>query len=298
MDEDAAWVMLFLLVLGLLWFATKGPSFGAGGGPSLEPRFAGEEISRDSENQGSELSSSGTEGEREVSAPIGEQEISRQKEQKLVLNLSAAGAREENPRKEYLELRISSDSEKDNISITGWTLKNSRNEKVKIGQGAYLVYSGQVNQENDIALKKDERAYIITGRSPAGASFRNNVCTGYFEQFQDFEPSLRKDCPYPRDDEKIKNSGLKDGCLDYIDDLSQCFMPVKDIPLNLDDSCRNYISENINYNGCVNNHRTDENFYGKTWMIYLSRDQEFWKEKRETISLYDQNNKLIAETKY
>lgn len=317
MDREAATVLLILLVLGILWYAERGPSIG--GGPYLEPTFENQEKRQSFSKQ--EYKS--FEPEKSAIQKFGQPQSSVIRTQtpiqtltqiqplqiaskdslyKNKVYLSIANAMAEEPGREYLELFIPWNAEIDNIPITGWKLENSRNEEVFIGQGAYLVYSAEVNQERDIVLKKDEKAYLITGRSPIGTSFRTNICAGYFEQFQNFEPSLSKwSCPYPKDENKLYSANLSDVCLDYIERLPACQMPLPAArdPLSLDDGCVKYISENINYNACVEAHKFDENFYStKTWMIYLGRDKEFWKQRRETITLYDADGKMIFQSKY
>jgi len=309
MDREAATVILILLILGSLWFLNSG-SFTIGGGPYLEPNFENPETRQSFSKQEYQTFSQErtvpkkTPASRQAQTQVQSGSLlpltSPKPSYKDKVHLRIANARSEETDKEYLELYISRDSAFDDISITGWKLENSRNEEIYIGKGAYLVYSAQVNQERDIVLKKDENAFLITGRSPIGTSFRTNICSGYFEQFQDFYPSLSQRCPYPASEEKLKTSHLSDICLDYIERLPSCQTPFPQDPLALalDNDCAKYISENINYNGCVNIHKFDNDFYAKTWMIYFNRDKEFWKQKRETITLYDIDGEMVSEMRY
>lgn len=208
--------------------------------------------------------------------------------------ISAARAKESEPLKEYITIFVSSRADLEGVNISGWEIKNSKGEKFKIGGGSRLPYSSKVNIKENIFLKKKETANIITGRSSIGASFLTNVCVGYFEQFQDFFPSLRQNCPRPENEA----GGLDDVCLDYIEKLPACKVPVSQKPLNLNNECLNFIEENINYNACVKEYKADGNFYTGIWMVYLNRDKEIFKQKREIISLYDESGKFINSVSY
>ena len=54
----------------------------------------------------------------------------------------------------------------------------------------------------------------------------------------------------------------------------------------------------INYNSCIDKHKNDENFYRGEWRVYLSRDTELWKSKREVIKLIDEKGKDIGTITY
>jgi len=205
------------------------------------------------------------------------------------------------PGREYLEI-VASQNNTQPINITEWQLKSAvTGRQGKIGKGVYLLYSGQVNVEQQIFLSPGERAFIITGRSPKGVSFRLNTCTGYFEQFQDFTPALPKECPRPIDEDlPIGPNGLNDQCIDYIETLPRCTAHVKGLPSFLADNpvCQEYIGEFINYSGCIKIHKNDSDFYKPKWRIFLGRNQELWKQKRETILLLDDKGKVVDSVSY
>ena len=199
-----------------------------------------------------------------------------------------------NANQEYVE--ISAPSSNDiKIFIGGMGLGNSRGERFAIGAGAYLPYSGQVNPEEGIQLEPGGRAYIITGRSPIGTSFRPNLCAGYFQQFNKFEPRLREECPRSEDEDSTR--GLQNSCLDFLETVQTC-RQVLEIPLGLTPECQNYVSLEINYKKCVERHRNDPGFYSKNWYIYLGRDNEIWSSRRETITLYDREGKILDSISY
>ena len=185
------------------------------------------------------------------------------------------------------------------ILLTGMTLKSSATgQSYKIDEGATLPYSGAINTKEKIFLPPGGRAYIITGRSPIGASFKLNTCTGYFEQYQDFTPYLPRLCPRP-ENENFPNlpSSISDACLDYLEGLPQCeAVPVP--PDSLPRECQVFVSNNLNYTSCVSRHRNDPNFFKPEWRIYLGRSEPIWKTRRELVILSDSSGKTVNSYSY
>jgi len=150
-------------------------------------------------------------------------------------------------------------------------------------------------------LSPGEKAIIVTGRSPKGVSFRLNICTGYFSQFQNFTPSLPKQCPLQRDEDYPTGpNGVTDICIDYLESIGRCETNVGSLPLLLasDPVCQEYISLNVHYGGCVNIHKNDSDFYKSEWRIFLGRGNALWKDRRETILLVDEEGKTVDSMSY
>ena len=208
--------------------------------------------------------------------------------------LNVRSGRESSPDREYIEIQASK-SNKNPLNISGWKLKGKIGLDVAIGQGTILYMPGQANPRQAIVLKPDEKAFIVTGLSPLGTSFRLNKCTGYFEQFQDFIPRLPMECPLA-EDENLPNN-LKDACLDFIERIGRCEV-VESIPPAMDQTCQNYVSTKISYKSCVEIHKNDADFYEPEWRVYLGRSEELWKRSREFITLVDQNGKIIDSKPY
>lgn len=323
MNKDIFIVIAVIVVLLVFFVYVSGanPLASTTGGPYLSPKFTVREDSAPSARQsivGGSFSEKiraiitrnrsarqGLEPRTSVSAPRGviesRQEVVSDASQngslyKGRVALQVTRAKEREAKKEYLTITVRSGTS--GVPITNWKLKNSKGEEFKIGKGTRLVFSSQVNPQEDIVLKGREKAVIITGRSPVGTSFRTNICVGYFEQFQDFVPPLRENCPRPINESNLQSAGLNDICLNYIERLSVCRIPLSQKPLNLNNECLNFIEENVNYNACVNEHKADSDFNGDTWMIYLNKDEEIWKQQREVITIYDQNGKLVDSASY
>lgn len=213
--------------------------------------------------------------------------------------LKTRRAKETDPNQEYVEIKADKKN-KSPIKITGWKLKGKNGLDVPIGQGSSYIYSNVASQpQGDVYLKPGEKAIVITGKSPLGTSFKLNKCSGYFEQFHDFTPELNTECPLLRDEGSPSN--LNDTCLDYIDKVSSC-QTVISIPykysFKLSSSCQDYVTQNANYKTCIENHKNDTDFYLPEWRIYLDRNEELWKKKRETITLYDDKNNIIDSRSY
>jgi hypothetical protein len=218
------------------------------------------------------------------------------------VTLERSHARAEEPQREYLELRHSRGGER-SATITGWTLTSPiTGRSVTIGEAARIPLLGRVNVMGPVLLSSGERAYLLTGRSPNGISFLLNRCIGYFEQFQNFTPSLPRECPRIKDEPLPPShrpearaygaSSLEDACLDYIERVGECTVPVS-IPPTLSGACQEFVVETANYGACVDRHRSDERFFKDEWRLYFGRDEELWKEKREVIELRDSDGKLV-----
>lgn len=187
------------------------------------------------------------------------------------------------------------------IDISGWKLISEATGKAAlIPRGTKVPTSGIVNPQQDIVLTPGESAIIVSGRSPIGTSFRENKCAGYLSTFQEFSPSLPQNCPAPLDelDAFYGPYSIRDAaCIEYVDNLSRCetiLFPSK----NLTRTCRDFIVQHLNYNGCVSAHRNDPDFDGSVWRIYLGRDKHLWRARYEVVVLVDSQGKTVASFSY
>jgi len=282
--KDVGWLALFLIVIGVIWVAQGGPQRLTSSQPLLKySRAPSSGPAQDKEK----ISKTTSEG---LSAP---QENSRYKEK---VSLTVYGAKETSVDREYLEIRAGSMTEP--ILITDWTLEGRQGLDIAIGKGSYLVYSGQINSQDHIYLEPGGKAVIVTGQSPIGTSFRLNVCTGYFNQFQKFIPHLSEECPRVSEENP---PFYPDACFDFVNRLSRCDIPVNislENQFKIGNDCLLFISEKANYNGCVDAHKDDKDFYKKEWRVYLGRGEEMWSNKRDRIILRDQEGKIVDEVSY
>jgi hypothetical protein len=168
-----------------------------------------------------------------------------------------------------------------------------------IREGISVYYINSVNAKESIFLKPGETAYVISGRSPFGYSFKTNKCIGYLSNDnQPFVISLPGGCPsildYPL---PARPNAFSDNCLDFLKRVPTCTSRIK-YPTNIETACRNFVEERMSYNRCVADFGNDPNFLGAEWRVYLGRDEAMWKYRREIIDLVDQKGNLISTFTY
>lgn len=219
---------------------------------------------------------------------------------KVFMNHYVSGAGSTNPNDEYIQLRVAQDAGVP-VDLSEWTLvSEASGASINIPKGTEVPTSGIVNPAQDIVLDPGEQALIISGRSPIGASFRENKCIGYFSSFQTFSPSLPQNCP-TAPNELSTFYGLdyiRDGaCIDYVNKVSRCQV-VLSPPVTVSGSCQSFLVKYLNYNGCVDAHKKDGDFLGDTWHIYLGRTNSMWRSKHEIVKLLDVNGKTVDAFSY
>jgi hypothetical protein len=161
-----------------------------------------------------------------------------------------------------------------------------------------LYFQNQINKEEPIYLAPGETAYIITGRSPLGTSFKLNKCTGFFNQYQSFNPGIPSRCPNPNESDLPNNGTIyNDACRSYINSVPGCRV-ITDTPANISPECKRYVTEELTYLKCVDKYKNGSDFYDPEWRVYLGRDDGLWKSTREIVQLVDQNGKIIDMVNY
>lgn len=219
----------------------------------------------------------------------------------VTLTRSTGSLKNTDPKKEYVRISVSR-SAKDPVILSGWKLVSAVTEKnATIPLGTKLPLSGLITPSEAITLDPGDYAYVLTGRSPIGTSFKTNMCIGYYAQYQSFTPSLRKSCPYADTELAAFGTGISSdrdpSCEIFAEDIPRCSI-VTDIPAYLSRSCAAFLENNIHYNGCVRNHENDDTFFSNEWRIYLGKSAELWKKERETVRLYDNEGKLVDQISY
>ena len=201
---------------------------------------------------------------------------------------------------EYLVIRTLSNTPQP-ITMTGWKLESTATGfSASLPQAATLPFLGGVNSPSPVSMGPNQTAYVVTGRSPNGTSFRTNICTGYFEQFQNFTPALRLECPSPTEEsEKFFTPGsLTDECYDIVRTLPRCTLVLQSIPGSAGTACEQFVSSKLSYNGCINAHKNDARFYKDDWYLFIGRDQELWRSRSERIRLIDESGKVVDVVSY
>jgi len=207
------------------------------------------------------------------------------------VSVSGGGTGAEDPDEEYVTLRATGDQ---SVDITGWRIASGASGKSeRIPEGAALPRSGRVNDTGRIVLAPGDEAIVVTGESPNGVSFKENMCVGYLGHNQDFYPSLQSSCPAPYDefDRFFSGNELRDDkCYELMQSSPSCKTPRSS---GVSSACDRLIDEYLDYNGCVEHHRYDVGFAGRTWRIYLEEDREMWKPTRDAVKLLDADGKTV-----
>ena len=319
MEHDAWFFIGVFAFIFLIWIATGGPLHPiAFTGPSLAlpgqlgggtylslPRapytIGGSEISLPNSSDGG---SSGSYGSSNSPVPtfVGGSVFGNPSPYRGIVSLNhyVSGAGSADPKNEYLEIRVAPDSRVP-INLSEWSLaSDASGVSILIPKGTEVPTSGIVNASQDIVLSPGDRAIVITGQSPIGASFRENKCIGYFSTFQNFSPSLPQNCPTPSS-ELAANYGsdyIRDAaCIEYVNKLSRCQV-VLTPPVTVSGVCQRFLVNYLNYNGCVEAHKDDADFRGTTWRIYLGRSKAMWRTQHELIKLFDVNGKTVDAFSY
>lgn len=216
------------------------------------------------------------------------------------MNHYVSGAGSTDPGNEYIEIDVTQNANMP-VDLSGWTLESgATGNAITIPQGTELPTSGIVNAAQDIILTPGQRALVISGQSPIGASFRENKCIGYFSTFQKFSPSLPQNCPAPANElTSFYGSGyIRDAaCIDYVNTVSRC-QSVLTPPPGASSACQSFLVTYLNYNGCVATHQKDADFSGDTWRIYLGRSNSMWRTAHEVVKLLDTKGKTVDAFSY
>ena len=199
-------------------------------------------------------------------------------------------------KEEYVVLRANPNNLQ-RISISGWKLQSAVNKKTAVIYLGVEVYQPAFTEAGGaIVLNPGDTAVISTGRSPVGVSFRENKCSGYLSQYQEFYPRLSEDCPLPLDEAlNFVSNGqpISDNeCLRYLQGMPRCHLTINP-PALLPDSCRSLINNTLTYGGCVSRHLSDTDFKKTEWRIFLGYNEKLWRTNREVLTLLDSEGKLV-----
>jgi hypothetical protein len=319
--RDFLLFVLFLIALGIAWFFTGGPSraishagwflnptnivipsvsggFATGGAGGAEGYNLGTETGAETVSGGTNTGNANTGGGTIYQPGFGYVARPGTSPYAKYIFLDAGNAQSSDPNAEYIGLQVSEDAP--SLTITGWSLMSPvSNIRVTIGNAAVIPYLGQVNSQTPVTVGPGAGVVLATGQSPNGTSFRVNECTGYFEQFQDFNPSLSKECPLPLDElDRYPDLRGNDTCYYFVETLQRCTFAVNAIPGNIGDLCQNFVLNTLSYNGCITDHQHDPDFYRNSWRLYFNHTAELWKNTHDTIWLLDEKGLLVAELSY
>ena len=316
MEHDAWFFIGVFVFIFLIWIATGGPTHPLaftgpslalpgelGGGTYLSLPKAPFGIGNSNVSLPGSSSGGGTLGGSGVSIPsLGGIALGPSSLYSGIVSLSyyVSGAGSSDPENEYVQLSVSPNAGVP-VDITGWTIESeATGAAAVIPQGTEVPTSGIVNPVQDIVLAPGETAILVSGQSPIGGSFRENKCIGYFSNFQTFSPPLPQNCPAPSDElASLYGTGyIRDAaCIDYVNSLSRCQVALTPPP-GASSACQTFLIQYLNYNGCVSAHRSDADFLGTTWRIYLGRTTAMWRTTHELVRLVDKNGNTVDAFSY
>ncbi len=234
-------------------------------------------------------------GDRGTSIASGETSTYRSS---ISLSQNTRGATGESPEEEYIVIRASAGTS-EGVRISGWKLVSAvSGASLTIPEGVATLRTGSVNQASAVVLMPNEEAIIVTGRSPVGASFKETLCTGYLEQYQEFVPSLSNQCPVPlaEFDDYFGNDGDPE-CESATRNILYCETTPRPSS-SLSSSCRTFLSERLSYNGCVRAHERESDFASPTWRLFGGSSRALWNDERDTIRLVDETGKIVDVLSY
>lgn len=276
------WLIVFLAAMAALWIYTGGPARSDFTSPLIQGPF-GSGGYLPFGTAGTSTDISGT----------------SDKNNGAVIIADTYGATATDSQQEYVVLEANP-SNAGPVSISGWTLKSAKTGRsAQIGGAIETPRLGTPQSNGVITLAPGEEAIITTGRSPVGMSFRENECTGYFGQFQNFYPTLAQSCPYPGSELSAYNNGAlenEDDCAYAAASAGSCRVLLS-IP-SVSAACHQFLTTRLTYNGCVDAHQSDRNFKGTQWRVYLGQSQALWSDQSDAIELLDSSGKLVASDSY
>jgi hypothetical protein len=185
------------------------------------------------------------------------------------------------------------------VNISGWTLQSALSGKLAtIPQAASPFLMGKVNSVGNVVLQNGALAYVVTGPSPIGVSFSENMCTGYLGTLQPFVPALSLMCPAPLSeipDTPENETRLGSSCFNYLKNLPPCTFP-SSLPSGLSSACIQAIQTKLSYNGCIAAHQA--NGSQSIWRLYLAQGKALWGVPHDVIRLLDEQGRVVSVLNY
>lgn len=194
------------------------------------------------------------------------------------------------PTGERLTLKNATKSER--IVVSGFTVENARHGSFVVPL-AHALPGVSATMRDQIVLAPGERVVISLGRQERGMNFRENLCTGYFDELSDFTPGLDHQCP-----EIVlpDRASYTDRCIRLVEGTGSCRAGTTE--QFTDSRCATFINDKMNYNGCVRDNKNRDDFYLKRWLVWMQYDQEFFRNLTETVVVRDQSGKPVDERTY
>ncbi|MBI4691949.1 MAG: hypothetical protein HY773_00685 [Candidatus Terrybacteria bacterium] len=272
--KDLFWVIFFLIIIALVWYYT--------GGPNRPTSQEGLFLYKPQERYSEEVKST---TEKIIGTAAG-----------ISLEIDFDAIKQSDPQKEYIKIKTDWDI-KSSTNISDWTLENKNGIRIKLGAAANLLLLPGIGATGLLSPSANETIYVTSGQSPIGMNFRLNKCTGYLAQMQTFIPELSLRCPHLIKDELLP-AALDNACIDYLNQNYKTCIAIFNLPSNLSTTCKDYANYRTTYNGCADWHKNDSDFYDNEWRVYLNNASELWDNNHDTVTLRDENGKIIDQRSY
>jgi len=188
-------------------------------------------------------------------------------------------------------IEIENRSPQDRITITGFRMDNAAHESVIIPSGYELP--GFASAADPIVLQPGDHATISMGKQERRINFRENMCTGYFDETSVFSPGLNHNCPRIQ---PTRSVSYTDQCITAIESVGTCRSLHTETYIG--PACQAFVDAHLNYAGCVADSRGRPDFYSRRWLIWMQRDREFFRDLVERVVLRDTQGKIVAEYGY
>lgn len=188
------------------------------------------------------------------------------------------------------------------IILTGWSLQSALSRvRVSLPHAAPTFVVGAPNTLDAAVLRPGGSAIISSGTSPVGVSFRENLCSGYLGQLQQFSPPFSGTCPTPTASiprTPTTESRLGASCFEYLATLPACTFPGGSLPTSLPPACRATVAERLTYNGCFQSFSARSDFYRDQWRLFLGTQAPLWRADSDVVRLLDAEGRTVATYSY
>lgn len=302
----------FLGLFVLIWLSTGGPSRpGSWTSPFLTsptapsagelyafpraPLLIGNETDEQGSAQNTQQEAADAAVYGELSPYRGQIEIDQVRLGPVVDEKARDDRKERDEMQEYVVLTVT-DRANASIDITGFALASGKyKERTLIPYGVETLLIGQTQSAERIIARPGDRIIVVSGKSPAGSSFRENICTGYLAQYQKFTPSLSGSCPGGgKEFERFYTGPSLDAnlCRDHVSSIQSCQYDSY-VPRQLPAACKQFVDQYLHHNGCVAAHKNDSDFSGDTWRVYLGKPRTLYADTYETVRLLDASGRVV-----
>ena len=139
-----------------------------------------------------------------------------------------------------------------------------------------------------------DKVIIYSSKGPFSYGFRLNSCIGYLNSYYNFTPALPKYCK-KLDDSKINH--LSDYCQRTIKSSTASCKEPNYNDLLLDNECRNFMRDKLNYPSCVSDNMAYYDFYKNEWRLFLGSTSKIWAD-HDTLILRDPSGFVVDSYKY